>query len=118
MGQQTVTMCHDEPIFQVSPGYGKLAITLQDALNQAQAGKGMERHGTQEPFEKQITMLIEGLGVGFQLGQAIKKVTESVRLDKDRSINELLGAITYIAAHIIFLKESDTGKETFAKKLP
>jgi len=101
-------MCNDNHQFNVEPGYGKLAIALQEALNQAQLGKGKDRHANNnEAFEEQLIMVIERLGVGFQLGQAIKKICESVRLDKDRSISELMGAINYIAAHIIYLKNGN-----------
>jgi hypothetical protein len=91
----------------VESGYEKLSVALQMALNQAMLGKGKERHANNEPFENQIIMLIEKLGVGFQLGQAIKKIVESTRLDKNHAINELLGAINYIAAKIIHLKEGE-----------
>jgi hypothetical protein len=89
----------------VEPGYEKLNLALQMALNQAMLGKGKERHACGEPFSEQLIMTIERLDVGFQLGQAIKKIVESKRLDKEHSINELLGAIIYIAAQIILLKE-------------
>jgi len=77
------------------------------ALNQAQSGKGKERHACDNPFEEQIIMIIERLDVGYQLGQAIKKIAESKRLDTNHAINELLGAINYIAAKIIHLKEGE-----------
>jgi hypothetical protein len=45
-------------------------------------------------------------GSGFALGQAIKKMEESQRLpNKEAAIQELLGAIVYIAGAIIYLEE-------------
>jgi hypothetical protein len=38
------------------------------------------------------------------LFQAAKKMHESQRLETDRAINELLGAINYISARIIYLR--------------
>lgn len=83
--------------------YAELARVLDDALHQAQDGKGNERHATGQPFHEQpIIRIGEMLGsVDFALGQAIKKLQESVRLPADRARAERLGAINYIAAAII-----------------
>lgn len=93
-------------------GYEQLETILGEALEQAAAGKGKERHATGQDFEDQPMQLISKLlgdnhGLAFQ---AIKKVQESLRLPDDRAERELLGAINYIAGMIIFLRE--TAKST------
>jgi hypothetical protein len=82
----------------------KLLEVLLVAHNQAVSGKGKERHANDNDFENQPIMWIEEEFKSFQLGQAVKKIHESQRLDNDHAIHELLGAINYIAAHIIYLK--------------
>ena len=94
-------------IVSVEDGYESLFKILVDALNQAQSGKGKERHATGESFDHQPIMVIADMvGEGYQLGQAIKKLQESQRLDKVAAIRERLGAINYIAASIIRLEKS------------
>lgn len=89
-------------------GYEQLESILNEALEQAAAGKGKERHANERAFEDQPMQLISKLlddnhGLAFQ---AIKKVQESLRLTDDRAIRELLGAINYIAGMVIFLREA------------
>ena len=89
-------------------GYEQLETILGEALEQAAAGKGKERHATGQAFEDQPMQLISKLlgdnhGLAFQ---AIKKIQESLRLPDDRAERELLGAINYIAGMIIFLREA------------
>ena len=89
-------------------GYEQLESILNEALEQAAAGKGKERHANERAFEDQPMQLISKLlddnhGLAFQ---AIKKVQESLRLPDDRAIRELLGAINYIAGMVIFLREA------------
>jgi len=83
--------------------YSSLENVLAMALDQASPGKGKERHAEDaEPFEKQqICEITRRVGQGFPLGQAVKKIQESPRLVSEHRINELLGAINYIAASII-----------------
>lgn len=90
---------------KVATGYERLAAVLDEALEQAQVGKGKERHATGQPFHEQpIVRIGELLGNdGFELGQAIKKLQESCRLPPDRARLERLGAINYIAASIILM---------------
>ena len=86
------------------PGYESLAAVLQRALDQAQCGKGAERHATGVPFDQQPMQSISKL-VGSADGliyQAIKKAQESQRLPEGRDIAELLGAINYLAGAIIY----------------
>ncbi len=96
-----------------APGYESLAAILDAALEQAQAGKGKERHACGEPFEdQQIVQLGEWMGsTAFAIGQACKKALESTRLEPDRARGELLGAINYLAGAVISL-ERITAKKT------
>lgn len=93
---------------QADPVYGSLARVLQRAFDQAASGKGKERHAKEgERFEDQVIM--EGarrFGTGALLFQAYKKAEESQRLPTDRAINELLGAIVYLAAAVVHREES------------
>ena len=105
--------------------YSRLSKVLQDAQDQAQSGKGDERHASGEAFEDQPIMWIEKYFKSFQLGQAVKKLHESQRLDKDAAIRELLGAINYIAAKIILLEDKNVPESdspvvpsTFSPSIP
>ena len=87
--------------------YVKLADVLNKAYLQAAEGKGKERHANENNFEDQPIMTISKLlnSNDGPLFQAMKKIQESKRLERDRAINELLGAINYIAAAIIYLEQ-------------
>lgn len=90
------------------PGpYNSLATVLREAFEQASAGKGKERHAkTDEPFERQIICEVRRrVGSGYTKGQAVKKIYESDRLEGERGVAELLGAINYLAAEIIVRRE-------------
>lgn len=90
----------------VQPAYYDLFIVLQKALYQAQDGKGAERHGNGLSFLEQPALTItRAVGLGFPLGQAMKKIQESQRMDRDAAKRELLGAINYLAAAVLFLDE-------------
>lgn len=94
----------DEEI-DIAIKYSELDDVLCRAYEQASGGKGHERHATDKAFEDQPMQLIQQLvGEGFALGQAIKKIQESTRMEKDAAVRELLGAINYIAGAIIFLE--------------
>ena len=94
----------------VLPGYTSLLGVLMEALNQAQHGKGAERHnlGGTIPFERQRMQQISEL-IGSVHGmtyQACKKITEGVALPTlDRQVAELLGAINYLAGMVLFLRK-------------
>ena len=99
------------------PGpYNSLSVVLREAFEQASAGKGRERHASGEPFERQtICQTTRAHGIGFATGQAEKKARESHRLltmenGKDRAVAELLGAINYLAAAIIVIREGKCGQ--------
>lgn len=99
------------------PGpYSSLAAVLREAFEQASNGKGRERHASGEPFEQQtICQTIRAHGVGFGTGQAEKKGRESHKLLKmdngrERAVAELLGAINYLAAAVIVIREGRCGQ--------
>jgi hypothetical protein len=89
--------------------YHTLERVLTDAMEQASRGKGKERHADGEPFENQkicvIGRWLKDSPVAGPLQQAVKKTVESSRLSGERAINELRGAINYLAAAIILLEE-------------
>lgn len=86
-------------------GYESLAGVLQRALDQAQSGKGAERHADGKSFDQQpMQRLCELYGVGFALGQAGKKMQESQRMTHAAAVRELLGAIVYIAGAVVHME--------------
>jgi hypothetical protein len=95
---------------EVKHGYDCLADALTEALERAQTSKGKDRHAPSgEIFKDQIIFWIERLGLGFQRGQSVKKLVESVVLenrgDKEGALAECLDSIVYICSHVIVLKE-------------
>lgn len=96
--------------------YDSLRSVLDEAFAQASKGKGKERHAysDEEPFEKQpICEICTRLGsIDGALFQAVKKIYECKRLPSERAVNELLGAINYIAAAVILLEKEDLGSDT------
>lgn len=103
--------------------YRSLREVLDMALEQASNGKGRERHATDgEPFEKQqileIGRRLRGNPAAFNLGQAVKKIYESGRLPTERAVAELCGAINYIAAGILLLRETAAKADAEAATTP
>lgn len=95
-----------ETKINIEPGYEPLSRVLMNALDQAQLGKGKERHADGESFDQQVICEVgRRVGLGYQLGQAVKKIYESQRLEGEHGVNELLGAINYISAAIIVRRE-------------
>lgn len=94
-----------KPKLPESTGYEKLKSVLDAAYEQAANGKGKERHAQEgEPFHEQV--MADGakrFGTGALLFQAYKKSEESQRLPYERAVNELLGAIVYLAGAVIDL---------------
>lgn len=87
------------------PGYECLAEILQAAMDQASKGKGAERHANELPFDRQpMQRISDAVGVGFCIGQAMKKAEESQVLPEGRDVAELLGAINYLAGAVLFLQ--------------
>ena len=91
--------------------YKPLAGVLQLALNQAQSGKGRERHADDKPFIDQpildIARMLGGMdGHAFQIA---KKAQEAARMTRRGHLGaaraELLGVIVYAAAAHILLDE-------------
>ena len=101
----------------VRPEYFGLLMVLVEALNQAQYGKGAERHNLSgdTPFERQRMQTVSEL-VGSPDGmvyQAIKKLTEGMKLPtQERRVAELLGAINYIAGSIVYLRAREADART------
>ena len=96
--------------------YFSLKQVLLGAVEQAESGKGKERHAEEgEPFERQIICEVaRRVGLGYPLGQAVKKIYESQRLGGTKGLDELLGAINYVAAAYIVMQEhvkAETAKE-------
>jgi hypothetical protein len=91
----------------INKGYESLHEVLVDALNQAQDGKGKERHAKDnEPFERQkICEITRRVGLGGPLFQVCKKTIEAQKLGGERGVAELLGAINYLAAAVIVMRE-------------
>ncbi|MFZ5770507.1 MAG: hypothetical protein ACOY4W_03685 [Thermodesulfobacteriota bacterium] len=88
------------------PGYEPLAGVLQEALDQAQRGKGAQRHANGQPFAEQLICVVtRTVGLGFPLGQALKKAVEAKRLGGEHGRQELLGAINYLSAAVICSRE-------------
>lgn len=93
----------------VESGYELLADALVQALEQAQSGKGKERHANQKPFTDQpILEITRMVGLGYPLGQAMKKAQEASRLPSHMAKAELLGAINYLAAAFISIEECES----------
>jgi hypothetical protein len=89
-------------------GYERLGEVLELAIEQASKGKGNDRHSNGESFEKQQICSIpkEQGSTDFCTGQAIKKCFEVNQLSGTKAkVDELLGAINYIAAAIIVLQD-------------
>lgn len=102
----TSTLDRTVPVY-VAPGYDSLFNVLTRALHQAQDGKGKEHHAQPgQAFEDQPIISIGQLvGMGFQNGQAIKKMVEAQgmvsRGEYSAAEREILGAINYLAATVI-----------------
>lgn len=88
---------------KVDPKYKELARVMDMALEQAQGGKGAERHSQGEPFHEQPICAIQHMvGSGFALGQAIKKLDEIKKLPTtEAKVKEALGAMNYIGGYVI-----------------
>ena len=101
-------------VINVPSEYISLGLVMQSALEQASKGKGRERHASEgEAYEDQIICEVaRRVGLGYPLGQAVKKIYESQRIGGEKGVAELLGALNYIAAAVIVMRE---GLETAPK---
>lgn len=93
-----------------SEDYAALRSVLDLAYEQSSSGKGKNRHANGKPFLQQPIMEIGRMvGIGYQLGQAMKKAQEAGGMASRGEISaaqaELLGAINYLAAAHIQLGE-------------
>ncbi len=87
--------------------YSDLARVLDMALDQAQAGKGKERHARDgQAFIDQLIVQfgLEAGNIAGQVFQVRKKAEEAMRLKPKAAIRELLGSINYAAAAILVLE--------------
>jgi len=89
----------------VHPQYKSIAQVLQRAFEHASSDKGHIRHGDDEKFEDQISCWIQKHGFDYARGQATKKIHESLRLDDEAAVWELLGAINCCVIAIIDLEK-------------
>jgi len=107
--KQEVMQCNSlEESEKLSADYVSLSKVLRRAYDQAAVGKGAERHAKDLPFTEQPMQRLQELyGVGFALGQAGKKMQESMRLPHYAAIRELLGAINYIAGAVIYMEKEN-----------
>lgn len=93
-------------LIHADDGYDNLRRVLSLAVDQAATGKGKERHANGKPFDRQPLLEIGRMvGLGYPLGQAMKKSQEAMRLPPDRAKAELLGAINYLAAAYLLFEE-------------
>lgn len=96
----------------MTDNYAELKRVLHYAVLQASDGKGKERHACGEPFERQkICRIARSVGLGFPLGQALKKAEEAERLEPGAAMRELLGAINYLAAAYLVIEERSKDEE-------
>lgn len=98
-------MSNEEPVICKD-----LSDVLREAYNQAISGKGSERHSYgEENFSEQliceIARRLSPCSYSGPLYQSVKKIYESTRLQPGAAIRELQGAINYIAAAILLIKE-------------
>ena len=101
-----------EDFLDKKDNYSELKRVLEMAYSQAAEGKGKERHANGEKFEDQPIMTIaKGHGLGYQTGQAAKKLQEAHTLLKLRgkhaAIQEILGAINYAAAAVLLIEQME-----------
>lgn len=83
--------------------YESLRNVLDEAFQQAESGKGAERHGNGLPFDEQPMQVISDLldSDAFMVGQAMKKSQEAMRMEPEAARREYLGAICYLAGVIV-----------------
>lgn len=95
-------------MINVLSGYEALGAILALALDQAQNGKGNERHqvGGASFTEQPICELTRFYGLAYPFGQAAKKTHEVGQLKSTKAKQaEILGAINYLAAAYIVVSE-------------
>jgi hypothetical protein len=105
--------CKYKMTIEIPKGYEKYGEMFKFCLEHTAKGKGMERHGNGEPFHKQfICVETAEEGHGFARGQAKKKITEAKRLKPAAAIREIAGAVNYLIADMIVMKQGETNVNT------
>lgn len=91
--------------------YSDLRRILNDSFDWSAKKKGAQRHGQGGlPWDQQRHVTIgNAVGRGFALGQALKKIMESEGMDAQAAINELHGAITYLASAVYMIEQEEPG---------
>lgn len=102
--------CKETALNRIDPRYESLRRIMWECYDHATIGKGEIRHGDGKPFEDQISGAITRLvGIGYPLGQAVKKYNESQRLEVEAAINEIKGAVNYLQLAILNLRQVSEG---------
>lgn len=106
--KQANTDAGPETVFFGDPKFTPYRATLMRAYKMVAEGKGQQRHGAGRAWNDQPIMTISrAVGSGFAIGQAMKKLEESTRMDDEPAIKELLGAIGYICAAVQAIEEGE-----------
>jgi hypothetical protein len=81
-----------------------LAPVLGDVLKPVAAGKGRRHGGDSIPFLIQPWKTItDQVGVGFLLGQGVKKALEAPQKETEEKFEEeILGAIAYLSMAVLY----------------
>jgi hypothetical protein len=104
---------------EVEKGYEPLANVLIQALNQSQYGKGKQCHANGLPFLQQPIMTrAREVGEGGLAFQSMKKILEAFNCkDNSRAVEDMLGAIVYVAAQALLRQEGEQ-KEDIREPVP
>jgi hypothetical protein len=95
-----------DELLEVDERYKAVLAILDSAYQQMALGKGKTRHDIDRlPFDQQISPIIQSLGFDYARGQAVKKLHESMFLEPDHAVHELLGAINIIVVCINDIKK-------------
>ena len=104
--QQVIFPTAQDTVFFGDPKFGPYRHQLMRAYKMVAEGKGQQRHGAGRAWNDQpIITISRSVGVGFPLGQALKKIEESTRMADEPAVQELLGAIGYICAAVQVIEE-------------
>lgn len=87
---------------QLQDDYAEFSDVLAEAFDFTARGKGHERHGGNLPWREQPhAKITEDVGLGFPIGQALKKIREGNAMEEwDACRRELLGAIGYLCSAV------------------
>lgn len=108
MTDTTETKSAPDTMFFGDPKFGPLRHQLLRAYKMVAEGKGQVRHGAGRAWNDQpIITISRTVGSGFAVGQAMKKLEESTRMDDAAAVWELLGAIGYICAAVQIIEEGE-----------